>query len=141
MIAFIYKEGKICCIYVRLSLNSHHKRALSLYVCFSPNQSGSHFGLNKPTCGTAQHESISSYYPSNTTLCSQLESSSVLSAKFIPECTSLFKTTDALASFFSHSTRRLQFLDKIVQKRKTKAAPTRLGFKLKANWVEKRHPP
>ncbi|XP_032882331.1 uncharacterized protein LOC116976613 [Amblyraja radiata] len=47
------------------------------------------------------------------------------SAKFIPECTGLFKTIDALASFFSHSTKQTQFLDEIMQKRIPKAAPTR----------------
>ena len=47
------------------------------------------------------------------------------SAKFIPECTRFFMTSEALASFFHHSTKRTQFLDEIVRKRIPKAAPTR----------------
>ena len=35
------------------------------------------------------------------------------SAKFIPECTVFFKTSEALASFFYHSTKRTQFLDEM----------------------------
>ena len=46
------------------------------------------------------------------------------SAKFIPECSTFFKTIEALASFFSQSPKQSRFLDEIVQKRTPKAAPT-----------------
>jgi hypothetical protein len=47
------------------------------------------------------------------------------SAKFIPEFTRFFKASEAFASFFSHSTKRMQFLDEIVRKRIPKAPSTR----------------
>lgn len=47
------------------------------------------------------------------------------SAKFLPECTSFFKASGALATFFHHSTKRTQFLDEIERKRIPKAARTR----------------
>ncbi|XP_076035906.1 uncharacterized protein LOC143021925 isoform X3 [Oratosquilla oratoria] len=47
------------------------------------------------------------------------------SAKFIPECTSFFMTTEALASFFNHSTKPMQFLDEIVRKLTPEAEPVR----------------